>query len=242
MKAEEARQLGTRVKALLVKGKIEEAYAILAPTLAARTPFPALGRIGETIATAPLPTVNAFLEQIASQKTMGGWVIIGSGLGEQLACDLPGAISRCRVFIEAADAWYGADILGERVPGPALVFDLQSALPLLEPWRDDPNPWVRRTVGVAVHFWTKRSRGQSKYAGQAQTLLDFLAPMFSEWDLDAVKGVGWGLKTLGRYYPELLTEWLNEQTGPHGKRHRALMMRKATTYLPEKRRFRMTKS
>jgi hypothetical protein len=59
--------------------------------------------------------------------------------------------------------------------------------------------------------------------------------MFGEWDMDAVKGVGWGLKTLGKHYPDLLTQWL-EEASPQRHRHRALMLRKALTYLaPEQR-------
>ena len=32
--------------------------------------------------------------------------------------------------------------------------------------------------------------------------------MFEEWEMDAVKGVGWGLKTLGKHYPDLVADWL----------------------------------
>jgi hypothetical protein len=60
-----------------------------------------------------------------------------------------------------------------------------------------------------------------------------LAPLFDEREIDAVKGIGWGLKTIGRMYPDLLTEWLLEQTG---RGHRAIMLRKALTYLaPEQK-------
>jgi hypothetical protein len=75
---------------------------------------------------------------------------------------------------------------------------------------------------------------------QAERLLAFLEPMFEEWEMDAVKGVGWGLKTLGRHYPDLVTEWLVEQVVLRQRRHRALMLRKATTYLPDEQRARLT--
>lgn len=29
--------------------------------------------------------------------------------------------------------------------------------------------------------------------------------------MDAVKGMGWGLKTLGRHYPDLVADWLGQQ-------------------------------
>jgi len=239
MKAREARELGKRIATLVQAGQIPEAFALLAPVLAQRTPFPSLGRVGEAIGAGPSDPVDAFLEHVAAEKTMGGWVVIGSALGRQLDRDLPGAFARCWHFVIAADVWYGADILGERVPGPALVAQFQPALSLLRSWQEDANRWGRRTVGVAVHFWAKRSRGAPESVSQAETLLAFLEPMFSEWDMDVVKGVGWGLKTLGRHYPDLVADWLAQQVVVHQRRHRALMSRKAVTYLPEEQRTRV---
>jgi 3-methyladenine DNA glycosylase AlkD len=151
-----------------------------------------------------------------------------------------GAFARCRAFIVAADAWYATDILGERVPGPGLVTHFEPALMQFSPWREDGNRWVRRTVGVSVHFWAKRSRGRAERVPQAQALLNLLEPMFTEWDMDVVKGVGWGLKTLGRYYPDLLADWLAQQVVPGRQRHRTLMLRKALTYLSAEQRARAT--
>jgi hypothetical protein len=184
--------------------------------------------------------VNVFLNHIADERTEGGWVVIAAALGGQLDRDFAGAFARCREFIIAADVWYGPDILGERVPGPALLMDLKRALALLSPWREDANRWVRRTVGVAVHFWAKRSRGDSRRAPQAEEILIFLEPMFSEWDIDAAKGVGWGLKTLGKHYPDLVADWLAHQIIRRQRRHRALMLRKALTYLTDEQRARAT--
>ena len=150
------------------------------------------------------------------------------------------AFARCRGFVIAADVWYATDILGERVPGPALVADFQPALDLLARWREDGNRWVRRAVGVSVHFWAKRARGAAERAPQAAALLALLEPMFGEWDMDAAKGVGWGLKTLGRHYPDRVADWLAQQVVPDQRRHRALMLRKALTYLSDEQRARAT--
>jgi hypothetical protein len=67
-------------------------------------------------------------------------------------------------------------------------------------------------------------------------LLTFLEPMYEEWEMDVVNGVGWGLKTVGRYYPLLLAEWLARRAG---RRHRAVMLRKALTHLPAELRDRI---
>jgi 3-methyladenine DNA glycosylase AlkD len=248
MKTKEAWELGQRIAGLVQAGQMTQAYVLLAPVLAKRTPFDMLRRIGEPIGAGPLDAAcpeydrraNAFLERIAADKTEGGWVVIASALEKQLDRDLAGAFARCRGFIVAADVWYAADILGEGVVGQALVAHFQPALDLLAPWREDANPWVRRTVGVAVHFWAKRSRGATEHTARAEALLGFLEPMFEEWDMTAVKGVGWGLKTLGRHYPDLVADWLAQQVVHRQRRHRALMLRKALTYLSEEQRARAT--
>jgi 3-methyladenine DNA glycosylase AlkD len=239
MRTQEARELGERISALVQARQPLKAYALLAPILAQRTPFPLLERIGEAVGAGSPKSVNALLERIAAAKTEGGWVVISKALGEQLDRDPAGAFARCRSYIIAADVWYATDSLGERVPGPALVTDFQSVLTLLTPWREDANRWVRRTVGVVVHFWAKRSHGAPEHISQAKTLLNSLEPMFEEQDTDAIKGVGWGLKTLGKYYPDLVADWLAQQVHRQ-RRPRALMLRKALTYLSEERRARAT--
>jgi 3-methyladenine DNA glycosylase AlkD len=242
MNAKQADALGVQVTALAQAGQPEQAYALLSPVLAERTPFRLLDRIGQAVGAGRLAQANVLLEQIAAKGTEGGWVVIGSALRQQLDRDLGGAVARCRAFTITGSIWYATDILGERVPGPALVASFEPALALLAPWREDANRWVRRSVGVAVHFWAKRSQGMDELAVRAEALLEFLEPIFGEWEIDAVKGVGWGLKTLGRYYPALVSGWLEEQVFQQKRRHRALMLRKALTYLPEEQRARVTRA
>ncbi len=233
MKTPEACALGQQAFDLVVAGRVADAYARLSPILAKQTPFRLLDVIGEQIGATSFKCAYPFLDYMATQKTMGGWVVIASALREQLARDLPGAFARCHKYIIAADVWYATDIFGERVPGPALVIDFDRALAALFPWCEDENRWVRRTVGVAVHLWAKRSRSAAELSQQARQLLSFLEPMFEERDIDAIKGVGWGLKTLGKYYPDLVAEWLKKQVA---RPHRVLMERKAMTYLSKKHR------
>ena len=233
MNARQATALGHHIAGLAESGAPKRAYEQLAPVLAERTPFRLLCRVGEPVGAVSLPAANVFLRLVAAERTEGGWVVIGTVLGQQLGRDPAGAFARCRAFTIAADVWYGADILGERVPGPALVASFPASLSLLAPWREDESRWVRRMVGVAAHFWAKRSRGSADLSEGAGALLTFLEPMFEEWNMAAVKGVGWGLKTLGRHYPDLMVEWLPRQLD---RRHRALMLRKALTYLSAEQR------
>jgi len=236
MNTREADQLGERLATLIETGQLNEAYTLLSLVISSRTPFRLLDRIGTAIGAKPVPAVNAFLELIAADKYEGGWPVIGSALKMQYARHPLDSFDRCRQYIIQADVWYATDILGERLSGPALVADFAPALELLAPWRADSDRWLRRTVGVAAHFWAKRSRGAPATRHQAEALLAFLEPLFTEQNLDAVKGVGWGLKTLGRYYPDILTPWLRRQVTEHRGRFRATMLRKALTYLPAEQR------
>jgi 3-methyladenine DNA glycosylase AlkD len=240
MKAKEARELGRRIATLVQDGHVAQAYDLLTPILAERTPFDVLRRIGEPVGASPPEPLDAFLELVASDKREGGWVVIASALEKTLPRDLAGAFARCRDFIVVADVWYAADTMGEGVVGQALVRRFQPAVELLAPWREYANPWVRRAVGTGVHFWAKRSRGAATHVPQAKVLLALLEPMFEEWDMTAVKGIGWGLKTLGRHYPDLVADWLAQQVVPGQRRHRALMLRKALTYLSHEQRARAT--
>jgi 3-methyladenine DNA glycosylase AlkD len=54
--------------------------------------------------------------------------------------------------------------------------------------------------------------------------------MLGERNRDAIKGIGWGLKTIGKHQPKPLTRFLKTQAKrAHPTK---LMLRKATTYLP----------
>ena len=212
---------------------------MLAPVLAQRTKFAMLRHIGDLVGLEAIAPVNQFLNRIATDQTEGGWVVIASALEQQLARDLAGALSRCRHYIIVANVWYGADSLGEGVPGRALVANFEPTLALLKPWRKDENAWVRRAVGVGAHYWAKRSEGRPELLPQTEQLLALLEPMFGEWQMDAVKGIGWGLKTLGRKYPNLVTDWLVQQIMPNRRPHRDMMLRKATTFLSAEQRARI---
>ncbi len=238
MNRKEARQLGKQIAILVQDGEVSAAYELLAPVLAERTKFTLLDSIGEKVGIESLNVVKPFLDHIADGKTEGGWVVIASALRGQLEVDLSAVFDLSRTYIIRSDIWYGADIQGERVPGPALTGDFEAALEGLKPWRGDTNHWVRRTVGVAVHFWAKRSRGEGP--ARAECLLTFLEPMFEEKEIEAVKGVGWGLKTLGRYYPDLLADWLSVQVVQRERAYHPVTLRKALTYLSEDQRIRAT--
>ena len=228
MNTKNARQLGGQLKEWIVAGETTRAFSELKPVINEKIPFRIVGLIGDGLGDLDHSRLFPFLDLLAETHTQGGWVIIGTALNRVYPQDPSQVLRQCAGYIVLGDVWYATDILGERVPGPALVTDFRRTLSHLETWRDSANPWVRRSIGVAAHFWAKRSRGEAALAARAAKLLTLLEPMFEDQEIEAVKGVGWGLKTLGRMYPEQMTSWLQSQSG---RPHRAIMLRKALTYL-----------
>jgi hypothetical protein len=236
METKKAREIGQQAKLLVEANQTEKAYALLIPILNARTPFRLLDCIGAAIGAAPLADISLLVKRIADDRTEGGWVVMASALGQHVNSDRARVFELVKSYIVAADIWYAPDIFGERVPGPSLLADFEPTLTALAPWREDKNRWVRRCIGVVVHFWAKRTRDISEYSNAAQVLLDFVDPMFEERDMDAVKGIGWGLKTMGRFYPDITAAWLTHQIVFYKRRPRALMLSKALTYFPKEKR------
>ncbi|NIS82189.1 MAG: hypothetical protein GTO14_18725 [Anaerolineales bacterium] len=239
MKFTEVDELSQRLAACLQEFDPKQAFNLVHPLLETRTPFRTLDRLGTKIGTPSLKTLNPFLDLLAQSHTEGGWVLIGSTLASQIQTDLRSAMHRCRSFIIMADVWYATGILGERVPGAALVARFDETLERLRPWREDSNRWVRRALGHATHVWAKRSKGQITTYQNAEALLVFLEPLFEEHDTDALKGIGWGLKTMGKYYPDKVAVWLQKMLVQEKRTPRNLMLKKACAHLPEQVRLRL---
>jgi 3-methyladenine DNA glycosylase AlkD len=236
--AAHAREFGRRLANECTFSKVTEAYAFLAPVLAERTPFRLLDLVGEATADYPFPKLDPFLDEIASHASIGGWTVIASALRSEIPTDIKGTLERTRAYIIQADVWYACDCFGERVLGQALVDQFDSGLALLSLWRTDANRWVRRSIGVGGHLWAKRANGLGEYNAQALQLLDFYRPMLNERQFDAAKGVGWAIKTLGRYFPQEVYGFLVKN---RSVRVTPIVMRKALTYLPNQIKSRLTK-
>ena len=236
MNAREADDLGSNIALLLTSNQQGRAYEQLEPVINARTPFRLLDRIGSQISWTPFNQLDPFNALIAAGKSEGGWVVIASSLSAKYL-DYPTEVfNRSHDFIVQADVWYAADITSERIPGPGLAVDFDRAIKLLADWRADENRWVRRSVGVAAHYWAKKSKADPNLRSQAEDLLSFLLPMFSEWEMDATKGIAWGLKTIGRNYPDLMVEWLVAEALTRNPKYRAHTLRKASLYLSDGQR------
>ncbi len=228
--SDQAREFSSQLVSEVTSRPASEAYSRLAAVLAERTPFRLLDLIGEGLSDCPENKLDPFLKEIAAHASIGGWTVIASVLRQRLPREMPRVLDLTRGFIIQADAWFACDCFGERVLGQALVNEFEKALTAFSSWQIDQNHWVRRSVGVAGHLWAKRARGALVLTPKAIKLLQFYEPMLSEQQIDAAKGVGWALKTLGRFYPEVLFKFLDAN---RGRKISSVILRKAQNFLPE---------
>ena len=233
MKKQEAADLSQKCASLLKDTSVDATLEAIRPLLSQKLPFPLLDHAGSilgSLAAAKPERLLSLLDEIEATKAMGGYVIIGSSLNCFTDYNLPQALEKAKEYIIKGDTWYVADIIGERVPGEALVRHFDEAFPVLESFSKKSNPWVRRSMGVAVHYFAKWIRDNPE---KAKRLLYLLSPYFEEGDIRIVKGIGWGLKTMGRYYPDLAAGFIKSQRDRNPSR---LLIRKAITYLPPEKK------
>jgi 3-methyladenine DNA glycosylase AlkD len=221
--------VASEAEALIREREPEKACNILDPLAFGRTKFPILDRVGMRLGLASLEEA-AFLnglDRMISRGSVGYYVVVGSALAQRLGSNMATCLEKTAEYIVIGENWAKCDSIAERVWGQALVYDFTQAYKYLIRMRDHENRWIRRAGGVAVHYFAKRRPASTT---ELRKLLVLLAPGLGEREYDAIKGIGWGFKTIGKYQPKLLAKFLKN----HVKRAHPtkLMLRKATTYLP----------
>jgi len=219
----------SKAEALIRAGDLEKACDILDPLAFGRTKFPILDRVGTRLGEADLGNA-AFLEaldRMISRGSVGYYVIVGSALAQRLGSNMSTCLEKTAEYIVIGENWAKCDSIAERVWGQALVLNFPRAHKYMTKMRNHENRWIRRAIGVAVHYFAKR-RPTAK--AELDMLLVLLAPGLGERNRDAIKGIGWGLKTIGKYQPKLLTKFL--KSAVRRAHPTKLMLKKATTYLP----------
>jgi len=230
--ASEARDFAKKLSAFVRDGYLNDALKVLRSILDHRTPFRLLDIIGWEFGKLEEGTLYRLLERISRLKAEGGWVIIAAALHERLETALLPSLEMAQKYIIQADKWYACDTFGERVLGPAILNHFDLSLQHLESWRSHENCWVRRSLGVSVHFWAKRTRSEDAVKEKRIHLLEFLSPMLPDKDRNTARGVGWALKTLGRYNPQLVHDFMYKQIHVKNLKLPAVVIRKALKFLP----------
>jgi 3-methyladenine DNA glycosylase AlkD len=232
----DADSVASEAEAIIRKGDPEKACNILDPLALGRTKFPILDRMGMRLGQASLEEVALLggLDRMISRGSVGYYVIVGSALAQRLGSNMTTCLEKTAEYVVIGENWAKCDSIAERVWGEALVCNFPRAYKYLARMRNHDNRWIRRAIGVAVHYFAKR---KPTATAELRMLLVLLAPRLGERDYDAIKGIGWGLKTIGKYQPQLLTKFLEN----HVKRVHPtkLMLKKATTYLPARTKQRL---
>lgn len=207
----------------------------LKPILDNKCPFSKLDLIGKTIGYRlkdfPELVVKGF-DILIHYNKMGSYVISGQGLTQLLPEHIELVMEKSRQYILFGDTWYVCDIIGERSIGKSLVDYFDITVPWIEKFLEDESNWIKRTAGVSIHFFSKRIIDQKE---KTLVLLNILEPHIEEKQIDVAKGIGWGLKTIGRYHPDILSQFIVNQLKKK-KKISKIIIRKALTYLPEEKR------
>jgi 3-methyladenine DNA glycosylase AlkD len=207
----------------------------LKPILDSKCPFAKLDYLGSCLGKAGKNDTQKFyplFDEIINYGAMGGFVVVGRSLTCFLETDFNKVMEKSREYIIAGDVWYVCDVIGERSLGQALIDQFDTSLTWLRRFLEDENKWVKRSAGVAIHFFSKRVTDKPE---KTKKLLCLIEPFIEERQVEVIKGIGWGLKTIGRYHPKILVNFLTGQIKME-KKISKLMIKKAVTYLNKNER------
>jgi hypothetical protein len=142
----------------------------------------------------------AFADAIILKKRLGGNVLAGIILQELLKDSVVLSFGKASEYMVDGNEWYVCDIIGERVMGHGLLNYPDKAIPLLKELTKNDNKWPVRSVGVAVHYATKK--GLPKPFVEQMFLL--LLTLSGTTEFHTKTGTGWGAKTVAKFYPDLI--------------------------------------
>lgn len=228
---QQIRLIADKVVSLIKEDRnYELVVSTLKPILESKIPFPKLDLLGKIIGQAGVTQPERFFppfDKIIDYNALGSYVIVGQALTYFLKDNFEMVMEKSREYIIKGDEWYFSDTIGHRSLGQALVDYFGQTIPWLETFLRDENKWVRKSVGIAIHCFSHRVLDEPE---KIKRLLNLIEPYLEEKESDVVKGIGWGLKTIGKYHPDILVPFLKKQVQAK-KNISKLMMRKALTYL-----------
>jgi hypothetical protein len=226
------RELSKEITSRIEAEKYSEALEKLTPILDKKVKFYKLDKLGLELGRNNLKEKEKFfrfLDYVIDYDAMGGYVIASKSMITFLDDDLDTVMKKSREYILKGNVWHVCDNISERSIGQGLVDHFEETLPWLDKFLSSGEPWLQRSTGVAIHFYIKRVRDDPE---RADKLLGLIEPYLEVKSNDAVKGLGWGLKTMGRYYPDVQIPFLRK-IRKSGKVVSGIIWRKALTYLDE---------
>jgi hypothetical protein len=151
----------------------------------------------------PVESQIEFLKEMISLKTIGGNVIAGIILQSRLPKHFNESFEYAVDYICFGDEWYVCDIIGERVFGYALLTQPEKTIPVLNKFKKHNNEWIIRSIGVATHYAVKKGL-KKKYVEQ---MFNILLSMSHTTKFHIKKGVGWAVKTIAKFHPEIVDKY-----------------------------------
>lgn len=192
-------------------GPMALAQWLLGNLLCHRVKFPLLEHTAVQFAAyIPQDEQRQLITALTGQTEHGSSVIIGKLLQLWLPHSLPKAFELAGEAITRGDTWYHCDHIGERVFGHGLRHHFDEALPLLTHNLHDGHDWQQRAVGVAAHYATKKGLP----ATQVEVVLTLLMTQAHSQAYEVQRGVGWGLKTIAKFHPDLMRQELEKRPSP----------------------------
>jgi 3-methyladenine DNA glycosylase AlkD len=154
---------------------------------------------GELYKSIPGEKQTEFSDKIMALGTIGGNVLAGILLQMRLKDNFDGSHLKAIEYIIKGDRWYVCDIIGERVIGYSLLNYPEKTIPLLRSYTQHPDKWVVRSIGVATHYAVKK--GLKKRC--VEEVFNILLACAYTTEFHTKKGIGWGVKTISKFHPEI---------------------------------------
>lgn len=151
----------------------------------------------------PLKEQPQIIDAIVKLNEIGSYVLAGTLLQLHLEKGINKPIQQASDYIVLGDAWYVCDIVGERVMGHALLTEPDKTIPVLKKLATHENKWLVRSVGVATHYATKK--GMKKI--NAEEMFKLLFSLSHVTEFHTKTGVGWGVKTIAKFHPDIITKY-----------------------------------
>jgi hypothetical protein len=176
-------------------------FSKLEQVVSSKIKFPALEHLAILVNDwLPTSEVPSFIEKVVAMDQIGSYPFCGKLIQLQLENDLLGSFRLAAKSIHAGDVWYACDTISERVYGMGLLHFWEEAFPLVKKLSSSKNHWDRRGVGVATHLTVKWGLDPKRSADLLELALKRQAATHHE----EKTGIGWGLKTIAKFHPELL--------------------------------------
>lgn len=142
-----------------------------------------------------------FCDLISDHRREGGNVLLGIMLQKRTDKFFDQSMEAGARYIQEGGEWYVCDIISERLYGHALLTLPERTLHLLHKNAKHPSDWMRRSVGVAAHYATKKGLSQQ----HVRKVFELLLTLGNHKDHHTKRGIGWGAKTACRFHPEIAT-------------------------------------